>query len=132
MTRSTSGETESNEAAYITIVEGPPPEFRAANHPWTASLAEGPDWTAVASCEMRTFNGQDLVERCRGAWRDGRPARLDYPVQMMAYAPPSGRAEVEIVAARWRDVPEGQVLTLWVRTDKVEQIEGGEQEADDA
>lgn len=132
MTEPMTGDTERNDAAYITIVEGPPPDFRAANHHWTASLAEGPDWMTVASCEMRTFNGRDLVERCRGAWQAGRPARLDYPVQTVAYAPAGARAEVEIVAARWRDVTEGQVLTLWVRTDDVEQMEDGEEETDDA
>lgn len=131
MSNPKTGDTDQDDVAYITIIEGPPPEFRAAKHHWTASLAEGPTWTTVVSCEMRTFNGQGLVDRCRRAWQAGRPARLDYPVQTMAYAPPSGRAEVEIVAARWREVAEGQVLTLWVRTDQVEQIEGDEQEFDD-
>ena len=128
MTGSMTEDTQHRDAAYITIIEGPPPEFRTANHHWTASLAEGPAWAIIASCEMRTFNGQSLVERCRGAWADGRPARLDYPVQTASFAPPSGRAEVEIVAARWRSVDEGQVLTLWVRTDNVEQIDAGEEE----
>jgi hypothetical protein len=116
--------------AYITIVEGPPPDFRPASHQWTASLAEGPNWTAVASCEMRTFNGKGLVERCRKAWQAGRPARLDYPIQTAPYAPKSGRAEVEIVAARWRDIQEGQVLTLWIRTDNAEEIGADEEEPD--
>jgi hypothetical protein len=122
-----SEDNDRNDAAYITIVEGPPPDFRAAHHHWTASLAEGPDWTTVASCEMRTFNGQGLVERCRKAWEEGRPARLDFPVRAESYAPISGRAEVEIVAARWRSIEEGQVLTLWVRTDQVEETDVDEE-----
>jgi hypothetical protein len=119
----TSQDRNIDEAAYITIVEGPPPDFRQVNQYWTASLSEGPDWSVVASCEMRTLNGPSLVDRCRNAWQEGRPARLDYPLQMAAYAPKSGRAEVEIVAARWRYVEEGQVLTLWVRTDRIEDLE---------
>ena len=124
-------DSDRNETAYITIVEGPPPEFRAVSHPWTASLAEGPAWTFVASCEMRTSNGQGLVGRCRAAWDQGRPARLDYPVQTASYAPKSARAEVEIIAARWRRVEEGQILTLWIRTDQSHRIAVDEDDAGD-
>jgi hypothetical protein len=115
-----------DEAAYITIVEGPPPEFTEVDTDWTASLAEGPFPAIVAMCETRTLNGESLVERCRQAWGEGRPARLDYP------QPDGGRAEVEIVAARWEHVPEGQKLILWIKAEDIEEdIEDVEEEDDD-
>ncbi len=55
-----------DQAAYITIIEGPPPEFAAARRDWTASLAEGQIGSLVVTCEMRTFNGQSLVARWTG------------------------------------------------------------------
>lgn len=116
------GEIDRDQIAYITIVEGPPPRFKLVDQFWTASLAEGPVSTVIASCDMRTLNGPGLVERCRRAWSEGRSARLDYPVRSASYAPTSTRAEIEIVAARWSQVKEGQVLTLWVRADNAEQL----------
>lgn len=110
------------EPAYITIVEGPPPEFTLVNKHWTASLAEGPGRTLIAMCEMRTFNGQALVDRCRQAWQEGRPARLDYPRPSSSVAPRSERAQADIVAARWERVPEGQKLILWVKVDNIEEL----------
>ena len=106
------------EAAYITIVEGPPPEFASADTYWTASLAEGFSQSVVAMCETRTLNGEALVERCRRAWQAGRSARLDFP-----QPDDGGRAEVEIIAARWQRVDEGQKLILWVKMDETEEIE---------
>ena len=106
-----------DEAAYITIVEGPPPEFTEVDTDWTASLVEGRSQAIVAMCETRTLNGQTLVERCRRAWQESRPARLDFPL------PDGGRAEVEIVAARWEHVPEGQKLILWVRMEDITEME---------
>lgn len=106
-----------DEAAYITIVEGPPPEFIEVDTYWTASLAEGPSRAIVAMCETRTFNGEMLVERCRQAWQRGQPARLDFP-QL-----DGGRAEVEIIAARWQQISEGQKLILWVKMEDVEEME---------
>lgn len=115
-----------NEAAYITIVEGPPPEFTEVDTDWTASLGEGPFPAVVAMCETRTLNGETLVERCRRAWEKGRPARLDFP------QPDGGRAEVEIVAARWERVSEGQKLILWVKVEDIEDdIEDIEEEGED-
>lgn len=106
-----------DEAAYITIVEGPPPEFTEVDTYWTASLAEGSSQAIVAVCETRTFNGEVLVERCRQAWREGRSARLDFP-QL-----DGERADVEIVAARWEQVNEGQKLILWVKMEDFEVLE---------
>jgi hypothetical protein len=109
-----------DEAAYITIVEGPPPEFAEVDAHWTASLAEGSYQALVAMCETRTLNGEALVERCRQAWQEGRPARLDFP------HPDGTRAEVEIVAARCEQAPEGQKLILWVKMEEV--VEAGEED----
>jgi hypothetical protein len=112
-----------DDAAYITIVEGPPPDFSMVNKYWTASLAEGPTWSVIAVCKMRTFNGQVLVNRCRDAWNEGRPAFLDYPRAFPDTAHPSGRGKVEIVAVQWEKVTEGQVIFLWVRTEDLEEID---------
>lgn len=106
-----------DEPAYITIVEGPPPDFTEVNTHWTDSLSEGSVHAVIAKCETRTLNGEALVERCRQAWGEGRSARLDFPHDDGA------RAEVEIAAARWEQVPEGQKLILWVRIDEFEEIE---------
>jgi len=106
-----------DEAAYITIVEGPPPEFTEVEAEWAASLTEGRSPANVAMCEMRTFNGRALVDRCRHAWEEGRSARLDFP------QPDGGRAEVEIVAARWDQTSDGQKLILWVRIEDFEEFE---------
>ena len=67
------------EPAYITIVEGPPPDFHDVSHEWAYGVLEGLENTDVAMCEMRTFDGPKLVKRCQEAWREGRPARLDFP-----------------------------------------------------
>jgi hypothetical protein len=106
-----------DDAAYITIVEGPPPEFTEVDTYWTASLAEGRSQAVVAMCETRTLNGEALVQRCRQAWQERKFARLDFP-QL-----DGGRAEVEIIAARWERVPEGQKLILWVKMEDVEEME---------
>lgn len=111
------------EAAYITIVEGPPPEFIATNKYWTASLGEG-FWSIVAKCEMRTLDGELLVGRCQSAWATGRAALLDYPQDPLNNPSGSSRATVEIVAARWENVVEGQKLVLWVKTDDAESVTG--------
>jgi len=97
--------------AYITIVEGPPPEFQAAPDDWSIGIVEGPDWQDVALVEMRTFDGPKLVRRCADAWTDGRAARLDFPLG------DGNRAELDIVATRWEAVSEGHKLYLWVRLD---------------
>lgn len=95
--------------AYITIVEGPPPDFRNVSEEWLMSATEGKHTSQVALCEMRTFNGPKLVERCQNAWREGRAARLDFPVEGGI------RQELDIIAARWERVQEGHKLYLWVK-----------------
>lgn len=96
--------------AYITIVEGPPPEFRDVSNEWAIGVLEGVEETEFALCEMRTFNGPKLVKRCQDAWREGRPARLDFPT-----GEEGERGELDILAVRWEEVEEGHKLDLWVR-----------------
>jgi len=95
--------------AYITIVEGPPPDFRDVSNEWAYGVLEGLESCDVALCEMRTFSGPKLAKRCQDAWREGRSARLDFPTGEGA------RGELDIVAVRWENVEEGHKLYLWVR-----------------
>ena len=97
-----------DEPEYITVLEGPTPEFEVSSYLWMQSVYEGPFDADVAECELRTANGEDIVERCRRAWREQRPVRLDFPDDMRM------RQEVDVVALRLREVDEGTVLTLWV------------------
>ena len=101
---------EKRDPAYITIVEGPPPEFRDVSNTWSIGVLEGTEECSIAMCEMRAFNGPQLVQRCQTAWCEGRPARLDFPTGDGAL-----RGELDIIAARWEAVEEGHKLCLWVR-----------------
>ena len=101
---------EKHEPAYITIVEGPPPEFRDVSNEWVYGVSESMEYSDVALCEMRTFDGPKLVKRCQDAWRDDRPARLDFPT-----GDGNERGELDIIAARWESVDEGHKLYLWVK-----------------
>ncbi|MDM8530173.1 hypothetical protein QUF63_03315 [Anaerolineales bacterium HSG25] len=94
--------------AYITIVEGPPPDFREVNNNWSLGVLESHLNRDVALCEMRTFDGPKMVDRCEEAWREGRLAKLDFPDGE------GGRIELDILAIRWEDVSEGHKLHLWV------------------
>ncbi len=50
-----------------------------------------------------------LLERCQRAWGAQKPIRLDFPTM-------SGlRKQLEIIAARYEQLPEGDMLNLWVR-----------------
>ena len=100
---------ENRQPAYITIVEGPPPDFRDVANEWSIGVMEGIEETEIAMCEMRTFNGPQLVKRCQDAWDEGRPSRLDFP------AGDGARGELDIVAIRWEEIEEGHKLYLWVR-----------------
>lgn len=100
---------EQEKPAYITIVEGPTPDFRDVSNEWAISVLEGTKHNEIGLCEMRAFNGPKLVERCQNAWRVGRPARLDFPTGEGL------RKELDILAARWEAVEEGHKLYLWVK-----------------
>jgi hypothetical protein len=100
---------EQSKPTYITIVEGPPPDFREVSEEWTIGVLEGVSNSNIGLCEMRAFDGPKLVKRCQDAWREGRPARLDFP---------NGdglRQELDILAVRWEKVEEGDKLFLWVK-----------------
>lgn len=97
------------EPELITIVEGPPPDFKPAEEAWTYSLLESTKPYFVALCQVRSLKGQVLMERCQRAWASHRAIRLDYPTM-------SGlRRQLEIIAARFEHLPEGDLLNLWVR-----------------
>lgn len=98
-----------DEAEKITIIEGPPPTFEAVTDAWPLGIVEGPSPSIVALCRMRTFNGAELAERCARAWRDGLPIHLEFRDM-------SGLTQqTQIIAARWAQTEEGDMLTLWVR-----------------
>ena len=111
----------------ITIIEGPPPTFEAITDGWALGLGEGPSLTDIAVTRLRTFNGASLVERCYRAWRNKQTINLEYRTAdgLQNQAP--------IVAARYVEMEEGQLLLLWVRLvdDQVELELGYEDDSDE-
>lgn len=111
----------------ITIIEGPPPTFEAITDGWALGLGEGPSLTDIAVTRLRTFNGASLVERCYRAWRNKQTINLEYRTSdgLQNQAP--------IVAARYVEMEEGQLLLLWVRLvdDQVELELGYEDDSDE-
>jgi hypothetical protein len=99
------------EIEKITIIEGPPPTFEVVGEAWLLGLVEGPSAPQVALCRLRTFNGPALVERCYRAWRDSQGVQLEYR------ADDGLTQQAPVVAARWIEADQGQVLMLWVRMD---------------
>ena len=97
-----------DEPELITILEGPTPEFRPTPYQWLQSIYEGPDDQTVAMCELRTANGDNILERCQNAWHEGRPVRLDYPDHLRL------RQQIDVVAMRLQQLEEGPLLQLWV------------------
>ena len=100
---------DSAESELITIIEGPTPEFHISTDPWTFSVLEGKGAYVTAACQVRSFNGQKLMERCERAWRTNRPIRLDFR-QMDGL-----RRQVDIIGARLDKVDGVDVLNLWIR-----------------
>lgn len=100
---------DSAEPELITIVEGPTPEFHIATDPWAFSVLEGQSPYIAAACQVRSFNGQKLMDRCLRAWTSLRPIRLDFR-QMDGL-----RRQVDIVGARLEKIEGVDVLNLWVR-----------------
>lgn len=100
---------ETTEPELITIVEGPTPEFHLVADPWAFSILEGAAPYLPAACQVRSFNGNQLLERCQRAWSTHRPILLDYR-QMDGL-----RRTVEIVGARLEKIEGIDVLNLWVR-----------------
>jgi hypothetical protein len=95
----------------ITIIEGPPPTFELVGDAWLMGLCEGPLPTNVALCRVRTGNGPALVERCYRAWREQEPIQLEYRTE------DGMTSEATILAVRWVEMPDGDILMLWVRLD---------------
>jgi hypothetical protein len=100
---------EKYEPAYITIVEGPPPEFQHVSNEWSIGVMEGVEGNEIGMCEMRAFDGPKLVKRCQDAWGKSQPARLDFPTG------DGMRDELDIIAIRWETVEEGHKVYLWVK-----------------
>jgi hypothetical protein len=110
----------------ITIIEGPPPTFEAANDSWPLGLNESSVLSEIAVTRLRTFNGPALVERCHRAWHHQEPIHLEYRSSdgLPASAP--------IVAARYIETDDGQLLVLWVRLNQDEtELEIGFENSDD-
>ncbi len=112
---------ESTEPEVITIVEGPAPDFHVVADPWTFSVLEGQSAYIAASCQVRSFNGQKLMDRCHRAWSTLRPLRLDFK-QMDGL-----RKQVDVIGARLDKVEGVDVLNLWVRQ-PVRALIGGSQD----
>jgi hypothetical protein len=93
----------------ITIIEGPPPTFEEVDESWALGLNESPYLADIAVTRLRTFNGPALVERCYRAWRQQQSIHLEYRESdgLEQRAP--------IVAARYVETEDGDMLILWVR-----------------
>jgi hypothetical protein len=111
----------------ITIIEGPPPTFEDITDGWALGLGEGPSVADIAVTRLRTFNGPSLVERCYRAWHNNQTIHLEYR------SSDGLKNEAPIVAARFVDADDGQLLLLWVRLidDQVELEIGYEDDSDE-
>ena len=114
-----------SEKELITIVEGPTPEFRPAVNPLFYSVLEGPNDADVALVELRTMNGQSILDRCTDAWREGRGVLLDYPDDMRL------RQQLQVVSMRLEEWDSGGVLKLWVRQLVEQELDEFDEEEDD-
>ena len=93
----------------ITIIEGPPPVFETVNQGWVFGLQDSATMGDIAMTRLRTYNGPALVERCYRTWHEKEPMYLEF-------RDPDGlERTVPIVAARFQDSEEGQMIFLWVR-----------------
>lgn len=92
----------------IEIIEGPTPEFIPSPQVWLESLLESPQEREAALVQLRTMNGESIMERCQMAWRENRPVRLDFPDEIRA------RQQVDVIAMRLKKMEEGPLLMLWV------------------
>lgn len=98
----------------ITIIEGPPPEFEEINDGWALGLTESTSLYSIGLTNLRTFNGPALVERCHRAWRNQKSIHLEYRT------PDGLEQDAPIMAARYVEMDDGQLLMLWVRLDEEE------------
>jgi hypothetical protein len=111
----------------ITIIEGPPPTFEAISDGWALGLNEGPNLADIMVTRLRTYNGPSLVERCYRAWSNRQTIHLEYRNA------DGLQAETPIVAARYVEADDGQLLLLWVRQvdDQVELEVGYDDDSDE-
>jgi hypothetical protein len=111
----------------ITIIEGPPPTFEAISDGWALGLNEGPSLVDIMVTRLRTYNGPSLVERCYRAWSNRQAIHLEYRTS------DGLQAQSPIIAARYVEVEEGQLLLLWVRLvdDQVELELGYDDDSDE-
>jgi hypothetical protein len=101
----------------ITIIEGPPPTFAAVHDSWLLGLHEGMQVGNVVVTQLRTFNGPALVERCHRAWSERSSIHL-------VFRSSDGlERQAPIVASRNIELPEGNLLLLWVHLTQEEQAE---------
>lgn len=92
----------------ITIIEGPTPVFQEVDGLWSYSLIESHLQHDTLFTELRAFNGNSLVERCRQAWRGQEPIYLEFRTK-------DGLPDqLPIVAAHNKKIEEGDVLQLWL------------------
>ena len=92
----------------ITIIEGPTPTFEGVSANWADSICETPEPSLIMMTNLRTMNGQALLERCHNTWGQGDTMYLHYRNTI-------GLEErMPIIAAESLDTEEGQKLILWV------------------
>jgi hypothetical protein len=110
----------------ITIIEGPPPTFAPVHDSWLLGLHEGTQVGNVVVTQLRTYNGASLVERCYRAWSNRQSIRL-------VFRSSDGlERQSPIVAARNIELPEGNLLLLWVHMtqDELAELAVGRDEDD--
>ncbi len=93
----------------ITIIEGPSPTFEIVDDGWSNGVLEGPSLYNVGVTHLRTFNGNELIERCYRAWKQKETIQLEYRAE------DGETKEATIAAARTGEMDDGEVLILWVR-----------------
>jgi hypothetical protein len=102
------------EPQKITILEGPPPTFEAVADPILYGLWEAASPAHIVMCRLRAHNGPALIERCYRAWKQNQPITLEFKTE------DGLTIEAPIVASRWAEVDEGDVLMLWLAMEEVE------------
>lgn len=93
----------------ITIIEGPPPTFEMVDDGWVLGLNESPSLGDIAVTQLRAFNGAALVERCHRAWRNQQTINLEFRSEEGL------EQKAPIVAARFMNSEDNDLLVLWVR-----------------
>lgn len=102
------------ESRKITILEGPPPTFEAVTDPILYGLREAASPAHVVMCRLRAHNGPALIERCYRAWKENEQINLEFKTE------DGLTIEAPIVACRWSEVPDGDILMLWLAMQDVE------------